>query len=46
LVSLVEGTLKDIPGMETIRNLPSFRRTEMLTQPGAKLRPTVDCFTR
>lgn len=25
LVSLVEGTLKDIPGIEIIRNLSSFR---------------------
>jgi len=46
LVSLSEGTLKDIPGMHTIRNLSSFRRMEMLTQPGATLHKTVDCFTR
>jgi len=25
LVSLVEGTLKDIPGIDVIRNLSSFR---------------------
>jgi len=49
LVSLnqkVGGVLKDIPGLEAIRNLSSFRRSEMLTQPGAVLPPTVDCFTR
>jgi hypothetical protein len=45
-VSYVDGTLKDIPGIETIRELPSFRRMEMLTQPGAVFRPTIDCFTR
>ena len=49
LVSLNQkagGVLKDIPGLEAIRNLSSFRRSEMLTQPGAVLPPTVDCFTR
>lgn len=46
LVSHVKGTLKDIPGIEVIRELSSFRRMEMLTQPGAALHPTVDCFTR
>jgi len=40
------GVLKDIPGLEIIRNMTSFRRLEMLTQPGAPLPPTVDCFTR
>eukprot|EP00600_Ochromonadales_sp_CCMP1393_P003118 CAMPEP_0174978690 /NCGR_PEP_ID=MMETSP0004_2-20121128/14353_1 /TAXON_ID=420556 /ORGANISM="Ochromonas sp., Strain CCMP1393" /LENGTH=988 /DNA_ID=CAMNT_0016230109 /DNA_START=105 /DNA_END=3071 /DNA_ORIENTATION=+ len=46
LVSYNEGTLKDIPGIEALRKLPSFRRMEMLTQPGAALHPTIDCFTR
>ena len=49
LVSLNQkpgGILKDIPGLETIRNMSSFRRLEMLTQPGATLPPTIDCFTR
>lgn len=49
LVSLNQkagGILKDIPGLEIIRNMSSFRRLEMLTQPGAVLPPTIDCFTR
>jgi len=46
LVSHEIGTLKDIPGIPVIRNLTSFRRLEMLTQPGAFVRPTIDCFTR
>lgn len=46
MVSLVTGTIKDIPGIEVIRGLSSFRRLEMLTQPGAEIRPTIDCFTR
>jgi len=41
-----EGVLKDIPGILQIRSLGSFRRLEMMTQPGATLRPTIDCFTR
>lgn len=24
----------------------SYRRCEMMTQPGAHIRPTIDCFTR
>jgi len=46
LVSLLKGTLKDIPGMEVIRSLSSFRKMELLTQPGSPLYPTIDCFTR
>lgn len=38
--------LEDIPGLATITAMPSFRRVEMLTQPGNMLCPTVDCFTR
>lgn len=38
--------LEDIPGLATITALPSFRRVEMLTQPGNMLVPTIDCFTR
>ena len=46
LVSKFSGVIKDIPGIEKIRNLSSFRRLEMLTQPGAPILPTIDCFTR
>jgi hypothetical protein len=46
LVSLHSGTLTDIPGLEVIRSMKSFRRMELMTQPGAQLLPTIDCFTR
>ena len=46
LVSMHSGMLRDIPGVETIRNMRSFRRMELNTQPGEMLVPTVDCFTR
>ena len=46
MVSYKKGTVRDIPGLEVIRALPSFRRMEMMTQPGATLNPTIDCFTR
>lgn len=46
LVSYETGTLKDIPGLDTIRQLSSFRRMEMMTQPGAHFVPTIDCFSR
>lgn len=46
LVSYSSGTIKDIPGIDIVRTLPSFRRVEMLTQPGATIVPTIDCFTR
>ncbi len=38
--------MKGIPGLDMILSLPSFRRMEMTAQPGGKLQPTVDCFTR
>ena len=41
-----DGLLKDIPGIDVIRGLKSFRRMEMMTQPGNVLKPTIDCFTR
>jgi hypothetical protein len=46
LVSYYTGLVKEIPGLDILRDLPSFRRCEMLTQPGAQLRRTIDCFTR
>ena len=46
LVSKQDGTLLDIPGIDVLRGLQSFRRVEMMTQPGAYLPLTIDCFTR
>jgi biotin carboxylase len=46
LVSYQSGNIVEIPGLDQIRDLQSFRRCEMLTQPGSFLRPTKDCFTR
>jgi hypothetical protein len=46
LVSTYSGILKSIPGLVTIRNQNSFRKLEMLVQPGMKIVPTIDCFTR
>ena len=46
LVSKVSGTLIDIPGLDTVRSLPSFRRLDMHTQVGSRVHVTVDCFTR
>jgi hypothetical protein len=47
LVSLHEGgTIKEIPGIDEIRCLESFRRCEMMIQPGNTIKATVDCFTR
>ena len=39
------GFIKDI-NVDSIRSLESFRRVELLTQPGANLVPTIDCFSR
>jgi biotin carboxylase len=46
LVSFQAGRLVDMPGMDRLRNLASFRRLEMLVQLGMPLKATVDCFTR
>jgi biotin carboxylase len=46
LISHTSGTLLEIPGIDEIRSLSSFRRMEMLTQPGMTIQPTIDCFTR
>lgn len=46
LVSYDTGYVKDIPGINEIRSYDSFRRMEMMTQPGARIQPTIDCFTR
>lgn len=39
------GTIKAIPGLDIVRDLTSFLRVEMLTQPGASVVPTVDQYT-
>ena len=46
LVSSQTGVVSDIPGIEKIRSLGSFKRMEMLCQPGSHIKPTTDCFTR
>ncbi|CAE7512903.1 ddaF [Symbiodinium microadriaticum] len=46
LVSTQTGTLRDIPGLNEIRGMKSFRRLNMQTQVGSSILPTVDCFTR
>lgn len=46
LVSRQGGIVEGSPGVEEIRRLPSFRRLEIFTQVGARVVPTVDCFTR
>ena len=46
LVSYQSGTIKDIPGLDEIRGFSSFRRMELMTQPGATLSLTTDCFSR
>lgn len=46
LVSYFKGNLVEIPGIEKIKALTSFRRMELLIQPGMELPRTVDCFTR
>jgi hypothetical protein len=38
--------LKSIPGLKKIRQLEAFRKLEMIIQPGMRIVPTVDCFTR
>ena len=38
--------VKSIPGVDEIAEFASFRRMELLTQPGKLLLPTKDCFTR
>ena len=46
MVSYYKGILKDVPGLDVIRGLKSFRRVDLLTQPGGAISPTIDCFTR
>jgi len=46
LVSYQSGQIRNIPGLDTVRALPSFLSLEMSMQPGGTAVPTVDCFTR
>lgn len=46
MVSYKQGIVRDIPGIDELRALPSFRRLELMTQPGASIIPTIDCFSR
>lgn len=46
LVSYKSGIVRNIPGIDDLRELPSFRRLEMVTQPGSTVKPTVDSFSR
>jgi hypothetical protein len=40
------GVVTAIPGVATVRALPSFRRMELAVQPGMHQAITIDCFTR
>ena len=42
LLSVPAGVVTDMPGLDDIRRLHSFRRLELFTQAGAAMRPTVD----
>ena len=39
-------TLSPPLGLKRIRQLEAFRKLEMLVQPGMRIVPTIDCFTR
>lgn len=39
------GVLREVSDLDAIRSLRSFRKVDLLTQPGALVTPTVDCFT-
>jgi hypothetical protein len=41
-----EGTVRALPGVDTIRRLRSFRKMELAVQPGMSQKRTTDCFTR
>jgi hypothetical protein len=46
VVGKTGSVLKSIPGVDEIADFSSFRRMELLTQPGQVVHPTVNCFTR
>ena len=46
LVSSSRGLVRDIVGLQTIRALPSCKRVDMFTQPGAHVIPTCDYYSR
>lgn len=46
LVSSSRGLVRDIVGLEALRALPSCKRVDMYTQPGAHVIPTCDYYSR
>lgn len=46
LISSSRGVVKEIIGLELIRNLSSFKRMDLYTQPGSNVVPTSDYYTR
>ena len=46
LVSTKTGVVNEVIGLNVIRALPSCRRVDLLTQPGALLTPTTDYYNR
>jgi len=46
LVSFVEGKLRSLPHVETVRALPSFIQFSMLPNVGDPIKITVDCFSQ
>lgn len=46
LVSSSRGLVRDIVGLQAIRDLPSCQRVDMYTQPGAHVIPTCDYYSR
>jgi len=46
LVSRQDGVIAALPGVDTIRALPGFRKMGLAVQPGMAQKRTVDCFTR
>ena len=41
-----DGVVHGLPGVDVIRNLPSFQKIELAIQPGMEQKKTIDCFTR
>ena len=46
LVARQTGLVRQLPGVDAIRALRSFRHMELAVQPGMKQCATIDCFTR
>lgn len=45
LISPISGRLKSLPGMDTIRHLPTFHSDHLHVEPGGELRRTIDLFS-